>query len=240
MSDKSSSIAADTPSRYNRGNRARPSSGGGGIGRSLAINFVLAVLIAGIAVAGWFIVNQQQTLAATKTTLADTESRLAELESRLRVTDETMTEAGADTTEQIGFWEVEIRKLWDVSNKRNKNWIEENQAAVKTHTATLASVDSTLRGLKSSVSRHDDAFKQQQDIIDQLTGLELRVTQILDQQRDLTDKANLASQTAASLKAGLETRVKDNEQAVTAIDAYRLQVNGRLADLQRRLEGAGL
>ena len=163
-----------------------------------------------------------------------------ELETRLRVTDETMTEAGQDTTEQIGFWESEIRKLWDVSNKRNKDWIEANQATLKKQTQTLAGIDSTLRGLKASVSQHESAFKQQQDIVDQLTGIELRLSQLIDQQRDLNDKANLASQTAASLKASLEGRVKENEQAIAAIDAYRLQINGRVADLQRRIEGAGM
>ena len=241
MSDKNPAISADTPSRYQRGNRPRPSpGGGGGVGRSLALNFVLAVLIAGLALAGWFVANQQQSLDAGQKSMEDAEARLAELENRLRVTDATMTEAGADTTKQIGFWETEIRKLWDVSNKRNKNWIEANQATLKKQNQTLASIDSTLRTLKASVSQHDGAFKQQQDIIDQLAGLELRMTQVIDQQRDLIDKANLASQTAASLKASLESRVRENEQAITAIDTYRLQVNGRLADFQRRLEGAGL
>ena len=70
--------------------------------------------------------------------------------------------------------------------------------------------------------------------------MEIRVTQMLERQRDIADKANVANQVASSLKVGLETRVDENEQAINAIDAYRLQINSRVADLQRRIESGGL
>ena len=63
---------------------------------------------------------------------------------------------------------------------------------------------------------------------------------MLERQRDIADKANVANQVASSLKVGLETRVNENEQAINAIDAYRLQINSRVADLQRRIENGGL
>ena len=63
---------------------------------------------------------------------------------------------------------------------------------------------------------------------------------MLERQRDIADKANVANQVASSLKVGLETRVNENEQAINAIDAYRLQINSRVADLQRRIESGGL
>ena len=42
-------------------------------------------------------------------------------EERLSATDNAMMQEGQDTKEQIGFWQDEIRKLWAVSNERNKN-----------------------------------------------------------------------------------------------------------------------
>ncbi len=54
-------------------------------------------------------------------------------------------------------------------------------------------------------------------------------------QRDLTDKVNVAQQSVSALQSGLAGRVSENEQAVAAIDAYRLQLNARLADIERRL-----
>ncbi|MCZ6890820.1 MAG: hypothetical protein O7H39_20195 [Gammaproteobacteria bacterium] len=202
----------------------------------IAINFVVAVLIAGLAVAGWFIANQQQVLAATQNTLGEANTRLLRLEKRLRVTDETMSESGADTNEQFTLWESEIRKLWDITNKRNKKWIEANQTAVGKHTAAIASTESTLRTLKSAVDRNSGAFTQQQAIVDQITLLDLQVRELMNQRRDLIDKVNTSNQIASGLKAGLEARVRENEQAIAAIDAYRLQVNARLSEMQRRID----
>ena len=61
--------------------------------------------------------------------------------------------------------------------------------------------------------------------------------QLVNIQRDLTDKVNAAQQTMAGLQSGLAGRVTENEQAVVAIDAYRLQLNSRLAALERRMDG---
>ena len=136
----------------------------------------------------------------------------------------------------MGFWEDEIRKVWDVANKRNKDWIVENQGKLKRQAARLATIDASLTGLKSSVSRHDQAFGQQREMLDQLAALDLQIRQVAEQQRRMTDQLNVARQGFASLESGLERRVANNEEAVEAIDAYRVQLNNRLNDLRRRME----
>ena len=65
---------------------ARRRSGSGGGGKMIGINLILAVLIAGLVIAGWFIANQHQLLTAEKQALDAAESRIAVLEDRLRVT----------------------------------------------------------------------------------------------------------------------------------------------------------
>jgi len=47
---------------------------------------------------------------------------------------------------------------------------------------------------------------------------------------------NVARQGFASLESGLERRVANNEEAVEAIDAYRVQLNNRLNDVRNRIE----
>ena len=64
--------------------------GGGGIGTSL----MLAVLVGGLALAGWFIANQQQMLHAEQEKAADAERRLAKLEARLSATDSALAQDG--------------------------------------------------------------------------------------------------------------------------------------------------
>ncbi|MEJ2087948.1 MAG: hypothetical protein P8Y69_05645 [Gammaproteobacteria bacterium] len=234
----SSSISPnpDDAGRRRSSGGSRRRGGGSGGAKMVGLNFVLAVLVAGLVVAGWFIANQHQLLTTEKSALDAAESRIAQLESRLQMTDETIIDSESDTKEKIGFWETEIRKLWAVSNDRNKKWIKDNETALAKLNKTLSTVEASNRELTNAVGRHESAFAQQQAIIDQLTSMEISIQQLANTQRDIVDKVNAASQGVASLNAGLATRVGENEQAVAAIDAYRVQVNSRLANIERRLD----
>lgn len=234
MSEPSSapsiSTAPDDARRRPAGTvRQRPSGLGGG--RSVVTNLVIAVLVAGLGVAGWFIANQHQLLIEEQRKSADADGRLRALEERLRMTDQVMSETEAETDEEINFWESEVRKLWAVANERNKKWIQDNQKLLQTQKSAIANLQSSDRTLKSAVDRHDKAFNQQQALIDQLASIELQLQQVLRGQRDLVDRVNAATQTAAASSS----RVTDNEQAIAAIDAYRIQVNNRLSDIERQL-----
>jgi chromosome segregation ATPase len=201
----------------------------------IGLNLVLAVLVAGLVVAGWFIANQHQLLVEEALALEDAKGRIAVLEDRLRVTDEALTETGQTTNEQINFWESEIRKLWGVTNDRNKKWIKENEATLAKLSKSLTALELADKEVKGTLGRHESAFAQQQSMIDQLTSIEIQMQQVLRSQRDLVDKVNSAQQSVAGLQSGLTNRVRENEQAVAAIDAYRQQLNSRLADIERKL-----
>lgn len=195
------------------------------------MNLVVAALVAGLGVAGWFIANQHQLLIEEQRKVAEADSRLRALEERLRMTDQVMSETEAETDEEINFWESEVRKLWAVANERNKKWIQDNQKLLQTQKAAIASLQSSDRTLKSAVARHDKAFNQQQALIDQLASIELQLQQVLRSQRDLVDRVNAATQTAAASSS----RVTENELAIAAIDAYRVQVNTRLSNIESQL-----
>jgi len=206
-----------------------------GESRGMGLYLVLAVLVAGLVLAGWFIANQHQLLAQEGAALASAEERIARLEDRLRVTDEALTETGQTTSEQINFWESEIRKLWAVTNDRNRKWIKDNEAAIAKLDKTVATMEAADRDIKGTLGRHESAFAKQQSLVDQLTGMEVQLQQVLRSQRELVDRVNAAQQSVAGLQSSLANRVRENEQAVKAIDAYRLQLNSRLADIERRL-----
>ena len=189
----------------------RPStapSGRIGMGTTL----LLALMIAGLAGAGWFIANQQQMLAVEQDRLNDANKRLAVLEQRLSATDTAMSQEGQDTKQQINLWESEIRKLWAIANERNKDWIKENQARLKTLSATLNGIRATNRDLKAATGRHEEALKIQQQVIDQVTSLELQLQQMLRSQRELVDKTNVASQNLAKIEASLSPQVSENSR----------------------------
>jgi len=241
MSDRRQpDLSTDTGGSYQRGGggtkkRATRASSGGG--RQIGTNLILAILVSGLVLAGWFIANQQQILSAEQAKAEAASERIAKLENRLSATDSALSQGGDETKEQINFWESEIRKLWAVSNERNKNWIEGNQSAVKKLTGSLNGIEAANRDLKAAVGRHESAFSQQQALVDQITSLELQVQQMVRGQRDLIDKVNAASQSVSSLRASLSGKVDDNSEAIASIDAYRVAVNSRLAEIERRLSG---
>ncbi len=235
-------ISADPgDNRYRSGGGAggRPSrpaaSSGGGGGRGVGTSIVLAILIAGLAGAGWFIANQHQLIGKQQAALDAADNRLKLLEDRLRMTDEALSDTGDETKEKINFWESEIRKLWAVSNERNKKWIEDNRANIGKLGKQVGEVAASQRTMKSAVDRHDKSLAQQQDIIDQLASVELQFQQLISSQRDLVDRVNALNQQVSGVRTDLAGRVAENEQAITAIDAYRRQINNRLNDLERRL-----
>ncbi len=198
----------------------------------LGFTLVLAVLAAGLAVAGWFIANQHRLLTEEQQQLAQANARLEALEDRLRMTDQVMSETDAQTGQQINLWESEIRKLWDISNKRNKGWIEGNQRLLNSHKSSIQALEAVDKTLKSAVARHEQALGRQDEVADQLAAIELQLQRVLRGQRDLVDKVNTAAQTVA----GMNSSVQEHEQAIAAIDSYRRQFNTRLVDIEQRLD----
>lgn len=239
MSDhNSTSIAAapDDARRRPAGARRRSGGKGGGAGggRSLFVNLVLVVLVAGLGAAGWFIANQQRLLMAERANAAEANRRLHALEERLRMTDQVITESDAETGEQIDFWESEVRKLWAVANERNKGWIQDNQKRLTAQNASINGLQSSNKTLKSMVDRHEQALREQQDVIDQLTSVELQLQQLIRGQRDIVDRVNANSRTVATFGS----QIKEHDQAIAAIDSYRRQTNNRLAQVDDRLAQA--
>lgn len=226
---------AATAGRKNRGGADRPpeaESAGGGRGLIYAL---IVVALAGSGAAGWFIVEQQAALAASAAELESARGRILALEERLNMTAESLNKTGESTTEKIDFWESEIRKLWDVVNKRNLDMIKANAAAIERIDKAVGEANGSVAEVASTVGRHEAAFQRQEQIVDQVTALGAQLQQTQRAVRDAVDRANAAQQSVAGLNAGLAKRVTEAEQAVQAFDAYRLQTNARLADIERRI-----
>ena len=55
----------------------------------------------------------------------------------------------------------------------------------------------------------------------------------------MTDQVNAARQRFRGLETGLTKRVVNNEKDIETINAYRLQLNSRLVELQTRIDALG-
>ena len=144
-------------------------SSGGGNGGWMAACLVLVVLIAVLGV--WF--NKQVTglQAQLDNRLTESSEKMGNLQSRLSATDESLNQSSGkllDTVQSHGKKleanEDEIRKLWDLSNKRNKAAIAEQKKALNTLSSSVKEVKKGQAGVDGklkSISTDAAALKKQ-------------------------------------------------------------------------------
>ena len=222
---------------YSRTARRGGSSGGSSGSRISGVYALLVLGLVGVIVLGWFAFSAQTELVALQSEDQNSRARLREIEARLQITDETRSRADTEIEGQIDFWEDEIRKLWTVSNERNKNWINENQDSLKTQGGRIADISKQLESLNAAVARIEKGFQNQQDIMNQLDRVSRLVTEIGRTARDSADKSNTASITLARMESELSKMIRENEEFQKSVDAFRRQVNTRIEALRAEVEG---
>jgi chromosome segregation ATPase len=226
---------------YRRGGTKSPrraESPGASGGRSIGQSVLIAALVAGLGVAGWFIANQQRMLTESHKSLQAATDRITQLENSLLETDQTMSATGDEVKGRFKQWESEIRKLWDVANKRNVDMIKAAETKVAAQATDLDNVEAAVKTLNATVGKHEDAFGQQAALLDQVTAMQLQLRKLDDQQRKVTDMIANVQKSVTTLQTGFERRVEENEKAIEAIDAYRLQINSKLAEINARLQAS--
>ncbi len=220
-------------SGYSRTSRRGGSSGS----RQSGIYALLVLGLVGVVVLGWFAFSVQTELVVLQSEDQDSRARLKEIEARLQITDETRSRADTEIEGQIDFWEDEIRKLWTVSNERNKNWINENQASLKTQQGRIANINKQLDSLNAAVARIEKGFQNQQDMMNQLDRVSRLVTEIGRTARDSADQSNTMSITLARMESELAKMLKENEEFQKSVDAFRRQTNTRIESLRAEVQG---
>ena len=235
------------------------SSGGGGGGWMIAC-LVLVVLIAVMGV--WFQKQMTVLQAQMDERISESSQKLGNLQSRLSATDESLNQSSGqlqDTVRAQGKKleenNTEIRKLWDLSNKRNRADIAEQSKKLNALSSTInevkkaqAGVDGKLQGIgkdtaalkkqvDSAVAAVNKSSEQWQTRISQMqTQLDVlveNINQLESQQQNLKNALAKVEKGQAGL-AALKDRVDETEAAIAAFDAYRLQVNSRLDKLEGR------
>lgn len=142
------------------------------------------------------------------------ESRLSILEEQLQLADSTSTEFLSDINTQLQFLDKEIRKLWDLSNKRNK---------VNISKLTL-DLNKQSNLLKSIAATQTNDQKNIQDIVSQLE----RLGQAAKNLSQLSMKNSVTESKLIELNKSLLLL----EETVQAFDSYRKQNNELMQELQ--------
>ena len=144
----------------------------------------------------------------------DLESRLIQLEEEFQLADEVSTEFLTDTGAQLQFLDKEIKKLWDLSNKRNKVNIQKIFTELETIKKQNNAVRQSLNQLKASSVNASKELKELNDII-----------------RRLNVESEEFKAIAQQINA-LQRRMLVMDETIQAFDNFRRQTNQSIVDIQ--------
>ena len=152
-----------------------------------------------------------------KSSMQLVDERLSLIEEQINIVDETNNDSMTDITSSIQFLDKEIRKLWDLSNKRNKVNIEKltNQAN---------KINELLISLEN-------------DVKDNQTSLEDVRTDINNNSIEINE-LGLSNEDLISLKSSLsniDTQLILLDDSVQALNNYKNQLNQVILEIQTQI-----
>ena len=189
--------------------RARKTGGGGFLFSSL----VLVLNSIGLIVLFlWFFNtsgNQQQAGQNFVERISGLEERLAQKDQQIKILSE---EVEAD----LKFVNKEVRKLWDLSNKRNRKNISKNLNSIENLNEKIESID-----------KKDEVLSAQQ------RALTLELARIKNIQDNINSQLDNFDESAPNETAS--DKLADIQESIDSFNAYRVQVNQSLLNLREQL-----
>jgi cell division protein FtsI/penicillin-binding protein 2 len=145
------------------------------------------------------------------------DERLAIIEEQINIVDETNNDTITDISSSIQFLDKEIRKLWDLSNKRNKVNIQKlSEQAIK--------IEQLLKSLEDEVSNNQSTITNMRDSIDQNIS---NIQELGISADDLSIiRLNLSS---------IDTQLMLLDDTVQALNSYKNQLNQTILEIQTQI-----
>ena len=177
----------------------------------LFLGFIFVLILSSIlALALWI----NQISETNNETIKGYEERIGILEEQLSIVDSVNTDSMTGIASQLQFLDKEIRKLWDLSNKRNKVQIQEITKQVGVINKSIKLIEDTTG--KLSLSNSDDI----KDLTNKLSSIEADNKSIDKIYKDLKS---------------LNTDFLLLEESIQAFDNYRKQNNEYIIQLQNKI-----
>ena len=151
---------------------------------------------------------------SNKTAMNLVDERLSLIEEQINIVDETNNDSMTDIASSIQFLDKEVRKLWDLSNKRNKVNIQK-----------LNKQNSLMEESLSQLRK--DLNKNQKDIIQIETKIDLNINKL--------NKLKLTEEEINLIKFNInniDTQLILLEDSVQALNSYKNQLNQVILEIQ--------
>ena len=143
--------------------------------------------------------------------------RLLLIEDQLSIVDETNNDSLTDISSSIQFLDKEIRKLWDLSNKRNK-------VNIQNLTSQTAKIESLLIRIEEDIQRNQD----------KLASIEQSLNTNIAKVRDLELSADELAAYKLNL-SNIDTQLILLEDSVQALNNYKNQLNQVILEIQTEI-----
>tara|TARA_A100001015_G_scaffold138750_1_gene153764 strand:- start:303 stop:980 length:678 start_codon:yes stop_codon:yes gene_type:complete len=213
LSEEKKDIKPERPD-LSSNRRARKTGGGGFLFSSLVL---ILNSIGLIILFLWFFNtsgNQQQAGQNFVERISVLEERLAQKDQQINILSE---EVEAD----LKFVNKEVRKLWDLSNKRNRKNISENLNSIENLNEKIESID-----------KKDEVLSAQQ------RALTLELARIKNIQDNINSQLDNFDESAPNETAS--EKLADIQESIDSFNAYRVQVNQSLLNLKEQLNNLEL
>ncbi len=142
--------------------------------------------------------------------------RISMLEESISIQSSKVDDLTETNSQDLKFINKEIRKLWDLSNKKNRKSISQNLNSIESIEETLGVLDKEYKTLSA---------KQR--------SLNLELAKLEKMQEKLNESLDFESSSFED--EDIEDRLADLEEANKSIDLYRTQVNQSILSLKEKL-----
>ncbi|WP_461536340.1 hypothetical protein [Spongorhabdus nitratireducens] len=227
--------------------RNRPVSSAEKGSSSWLSGLLLVLLLAVSGVAGWQIWELQQSLKAADHRISVLQAGIEQVTGQVFEAGNSIAQNESNLQNRLKHMDSEIRKLWDIANKRNRRWIEEGKSQTKELDKQLDKLQESIAALDKSLKQeasqldklaegHKGLQKEQDKHGEQLANLQkLPVDKLAEQIAEQQARLKLISGEQKQLKVSLDKRLAGQQEALKSMDTYRQQINSKLLQLQEAL-----
>ena len=148
--------------------------------------------------------------SSSESKIKSAEDRLAIIEEQMNIADEINNDSLTDISSSIQFLDKEIRKLWDLSNKRNK--------------VNISKLTDSNNDLKESIKDINQLLSDYKKNIESNTRFISEVEPTIVKFEDIERKLKL-----------LETQLMIIDDSVQALNNYKKQLNQSILEIQTEI-----
>jgi chromosome segregation ATPase len=153
---------------------------------------------------------QNYASSSSESKIKSAEDRLAIIEEQMNIADEINNDSLTDISSSIQFLDKEIRKLWDLSNKRNKVNISKLTDSNNDLKESIKDINQLLSEYKTSIDANSLYIAEADSLISKIDNIESKLN-------------------------SLETQFMILDDSVQALNNYKKQLNQSILEIQTEI-----